>query len=143
MRHCLLTILAVGLAWSACSADRDLPASYRRVEVPESRLKSDGALRNGERLYLGNCALCHGISRDGHGLRRSSFSRPPRNFADDAWQRSTSARRIFFTIREGIHATAMPAWPDFTTEQTWDLVAYVRSTPSGNRQLVEENRLQR
>ena len=143
MSQCLLTILTVGLACSACSADRDLPASYRRVEVPEARLKSVGALRDGERLYLANCALCHGVGRDGQGVRRSGFSRPPRNFADDAWVRSTSPRRIFFTIREGVRGTAMPAWPDFTPEQTWDLVAYVRSTATGNDQLADENDLQR
>ena len=128
----LLRVALICLTCSACNADRDLPAAYRRITVPEAQLVSQIAVRRGERLYRTNCALCHGVRLDGRGLRQTGFTQSPRNFTDEAWRRSTSARRIFFAIREGMPGTAMPAWRIFDVAETWDLVAYVRaaSAPS-------------
>jgi high-affinity iron transporter len=74
-----------------------------------------------------HCALCHGERGTGDGVRREGLTQPPRNFADPAWRRSTSPRRVFFAIREGVRGTAMPAWPALTEQETWDLTAYVLS----------------
>ena len=122
----LIWVASICLTCSACSGDRDLPAAYRRIIVPEAQLGSDSAFRRGERLYQTNCALCHGARLDGRGTRQTGFTQPPRNFTDEAWRRSTSPRRVFFAIREGIPGTAMAAWRAFDVAETWDLVAYLR-----------------
>ena len=48
-------------------------------------------------------------------------------FSDPAWRHRSSPTRVFFVIREGVQGTAMPAWKNLDTEQTWDLVAYLLS----------------
>ena len=126
MNKALPIAVSVCLTGLACSGDRDLPAAYRQIAIP-SGLGSDGAIRRGERLYQSNCALCHGVRLDGRGVRQTGFTEPPRNFTDETWQQATSPRRLFFTIREGIAGTAMPAWRTFDMAETWDLVAYVRA----------------
>jgi len=60
-------------------------------------------------------------------LRREGLARAPRDFTDPAWRQSTSPRRVFFTIREGIKGTAMPPWPNLGEQDAWNLTAYVLS----------------
>ena len=93
-------------------------ACYRRIIVPEARLR---------RLPFGGASVCtrptarSATRPDGRGTRQTGFTQPPRNFTDEAWRRSTSPRRVFFAIREGIPGTAMAAWRAF------DVAAYVRA----------------
>lgn len=123
----LLALLAVASS-SACSrGDNRLPEPYRSLAVPEDQLASPEARSRGHELYLQNCAICHGENADGHGPRRGSLSTLPRDYSDPAWRKSATPRSVYATIREGVQGTAMPAWPIFTPEQTWDLVAYVLS----------------
>ena len=116
------------LACSVCAgSDADLPAPYRTLAVPTARLQSTDARARGRALFLTHCALCHGVSADGRGERREGFVRPPRDFTDAAWRRSTSPRRVYFAIREGLHGTPMPAWKALDDGDVWDLVADVLS----------------
>lgn len=123
----------LALVLSGCSPDRDLPASYRDLAVPEERLASREARERGRALYLRDCALCHGTEADGRGVRREGFSSPPRDFTDPDVRRRVSPRRMFFEIREGVRGTAMPSWKSLSEGETWDLVAYLRSVAPGSR----------
>jgi len=120
-------LFALALVLSGCSPDRDLPASYRDLAVPEERLASREARERGRTLYQQNCSLCHGVEADGRGVRREGFSSPPRDFTDPDVRRRVSPRRMFFEIREGVRGTAMPSWKSLSEGETWDLVAYLRS----------------
>jgi high-affinity iron transporter len=112
---------------SACSgADRDLPLEYRRVEIPNN-LSSAEARARGHAVFLEHCALCHGERGDGHGLRTEGLTHPPRDFTNVEWRRSTSARRVFFAVREGIAGTSMPRWNSLSEQDGWDVTAYVLS----------------
>ena len=73
------------------------------------------------------CAICHGVNGDGRGARASAFSTPPRDFTNPAWRASTSPRRIFRAVRDGIPGTPMPAWRALGDDQVEDLTAYVLS----------------
>lgn len=119
--------LLISLWSTACSGggDEGLPAPYARLAVPEERLSSEAAIARGRELYAANCALCHGERGDGHGRRASGFARPPRSFLDPAWRASTSPRRVYFAIREGLHGTPMPSWKALGEDECWDLTAYV------------------
>jgi len=126
--------LAISLTFSACSGpDSDLPAAYRQIEVPEARLRESAAIGRGEALYEANCALCHGHRGDGRGRRSSGLSSKPTRFADPRWRGSTTARRVFFSIREGRPGTPMPSWDVFSESETWDVVAYVLSLAASPR----------
>ena len=121
----------VVLTWLVCSActgsNGDLPSAYRDIPIREEQLQSNDARTRGRRLFLTHCALCHGEQADGRGERREGFAGPPRDFTDANWRRSTSARRAYFAIREGVRGTPMPAWKTLDEGATWDVVAYVLS----------------
>ena len=126
MTRAALPLLALSLLLSACrDRDANLPREYRALRVPSERLASPEVRERGRRLFGEHCALCHGVAADGRGARREGMSRPPADLTDPVWRERTSARRAYFTIREGVPGTAMPAWRSLSPEETWDLVAYV------------------
>lgn len=127
----LLIPLSIAITVS-CSpeADADLPEAYRTIEVPD-RLDSEAAIDRGRDLFRQHCALCHGERGDGSGVRSANLSTAPRDFTSRSWARSTTPRKIYFAIREGVRGTAMPSWKSLEEEQCWDLVAYILSLSEG------------
>lgn len=124
----LFGALLMWLASPGCAdADRDLPRAYRRLDVPQEHLASSEARQRGRALFIEHCALCHGERGNGQGLRKEGLTRPPRDFTNVAWRQSTSARRVFFTIREGLQDTPMPAWKALSEQDAWEMTGYVLS----------------
>jgi high-affinity iron transporter len=120
--------LVISLALSACSAE-DAPSTidYSKVDVPFERLSSDDARGRGRLLFREKCALCHGERADGRGARRRGLSGKPINFHNKEWRANTTPLRVFEVLSEGKRGTSMPAWPTLSSEQKWDIIAYVLS----------------
>ncbi len=120
--------LLMSLALSACSAE-DSPSTidYTKLEVPFERLASDDARGRGRVLFKKKCALCHGERADGNGARREGLSGKPINFHNKEWRANTTPLHLFEVLTEGKRGTSMPAWPTMSSEQKWDVVAYVLS----------------
>lgn len=93
--------------------------------VPLERITSEAAVERGTGLYVANCAVCHGQIGDGKGLRWEALITPPTDFTDPAWNAEATPERVFVSIRTGVAGTAMPPWPAFSDDETWDLVARV------------------
>ena len=72
----------------------------------------------GERVFLGQCAGCHGPK--GEGGRGAPLARPRLRHAPDD-------ETLFRVIRDGIKGTEMPAGYALTTRENWQVAAYVRS----------------
>ena len=121
--------LAMSLALSACSAERATPSAidYGKIEVPEARLASDAAQDRGRRIYQQKCQLCHGEAADGNGARSKGLSRRPADFTSADWRANVTPRFVFEVVSEGKRGTSMPAWPTLSSDQKWDVVAYVLS----------------
>jgi mono/diheme cytochrome c family protein len=126
-------LLLLALPLSACRADGELPPTYRGLAVPKDRLASADARSHGRALFLEHCALCHGASADGKGVRSEGFSSQPRDFTDPNWRRATTPRRVFYAVREGVSGTAMPSWKALDEKDCWDVTAYVLSVSEGGR----------
>jgi mono/diheme cytochrome c family protein len=121
-------VILMSLVWQGCGdVDRGLPAEYRRIEVPSTWLASREARTRGATLFRESCALCHGERGDGRGPRREGLTTQPRDFTRPDWRASTSPRRVFFAIREGLHGTAMPSWKALSERDSWALTAHVLS----------------
>ncbi len=106
-----------------------------RVKPPAMPNENPVAMiARGQTLYTMHCAGCHGARGDGNGPAAMFFPRhPPRNFLRGLFKfRSTGAgepptdQDLFRTIRVGAGGS-MPAWPQLTTPEIWDLVAFVKS----------------
>jgi cytochrome c oxidase cbb3-type subunit III len=75
-------------------------------------------LANGQKLFMGQCARCHGPK--GEGGRGAVLAQPKLRHAPDD-------EALFLVIRDGIKGTEMPAGYAVDTLETWQLAAYVRS----------------
>jgi mono/diheme cytochrome c family protein len=127
MTRLLPAAVLMCLVLGCADVDRNLPRPYRRIEVPAALLVSTDARARGFKLFVEYCALCHGERGDGRGVRREGLTAPPRDFTSREWRASTSPRRVFYAIREGLPGTSMPAWKALSEQDAWDLTAYVLS----------------
>lgn len=100
----------------------DLPAEYRDLTNP---LAGDAdAAAAGQGTYDGTCATCHGA--DGTGGPQ---------FMPAATDFTTGQNAVdgyyFYRIREGAEGgpdgSIMPAYADFSDDEVWQLITYIRS----------------
>ncbi|MBV8323906.1 MAG: c-type cytochrome, partial [Hyphomicrobiales bacterium] len=89
-----LVLNAFLLAVSACKPDAP--------EMPAGLLTSQEARAAGAELFAANCAICHGASGDGRGLRREGMNPPPANLRLLAWSDEASGSRIYKIIHAGV-----------------------------------------
>jgi cytochrome c oxidase cbb3-type subunit 3 len=106
-----------------------IPGSYGSNVDSVSRVANPfaddrGAVGAGRRLFTGfNCAGCHG-EHGGGGMGPS--------LRDEDWIYGNNDAQVFGSIVEG-RAHGMPAWQSKLTEdQTWRLVAYIKSLRTRN-----------
>jgi mono/diheme cytochrome c family protein len=83
-----------------------------------------------QRLYLSNCATCHGAN--GHGSWRATiFLIRPKDLTDRQAMAQLSDEYLFNLIKHGGATIGMPGMPAFgyhlTDDQIRALVAYVRT----------------
>lgn len=101
---------------AATKADLALP-------LPDA-LSGDRA--RGGKLFLANCATCHGAKGDGQGPR-AHFIRPrPRNFIDKASRQLLNRPVLYAGIAKGKQGTEMSAWDKvLTPQEIADVTEYV------------------
>jgi putative heme-binding domain-containing protein len=116
------TFLAAG-CWVACAlhALAQQPATQSPAgpaSVPENNPYSTPAdVEAGQRLYLGRCGPCHGLS--GEGGRGAVLN-------GGQFQHADSDRDLFLIVRNGIPNSEMPGAQSFPEMEIWRIVAYVR-----------------
>lgn len=84
-------------------------------------------IANGQKLYLADCARCHGPNGNGDGPDGKTLTPKPLNFHDALRLDDISPAHAFNTIRLGLQGTGMPAYPTFKDDEVWDLAFYVIS----------------
>ncbi len=87
------------------------------------------AAEAGHKLYDQACQACHG--QGARGDRGPALS-------TGVFRRGGADGEIFTNIRAGIRGTQMPAFAQFTAEQIWQLVSYLRSLagPAAGHEVV-------
>ncbi len=119
------------LGWTAHGElARDSAANAAKLEplmrdfslYPVEKLAGDAAAtRMGERLFIDNCAACHG--RDAHG--NAALGAP--NLADNDWLYGGDGKAIMTSILDGRHGTMPPFGATFGEAGVSNLANYVLS----------------
>jgi PQQ-dependent dehydrogenase (methanol/ethanol family) len=109
-----------------------LLAQQQAAERQENPLAgSPAAVSAGRRLYEQTCQSCHG--GEGRGGRGPALT-------TGVFRHGSEDSQLFRNIRRGIAGTGMPAFSRLTTDQVWQLVAYLRSlsarTGKGNERFA-------
>jgi len=106
----VVAVAAAGLIAQTADPDYVIPK-----ENPYATLAD---LQAGGKVFLGQCAGCHGPR--GEGGRGAVLAQPRLRHSQDD-------ESLFRVIRDGINGTDMPTFDTLTTRETWQLAAYVRS----------------
>ena len=97
----------------------NLAAQSERPEEQVNPLAGNAqAIAAGQALYTRTCAVCHGQGAQG--------DRGP-SLVSGAWAHGGADGEIFLSSRAGVRGTQMPAFAQFTADQIWQIVAYIRS----------------
>jgi Tol biopolymer transport system component/mono/diheme cytochrome c family protein len=84
-------------------------------------------LAAGQKLYVANCASCHGDSGRGDGPGAAGLNPPPADFRQHMTPGQHTDGQVYLWIRHGYPGSAMPAWEQrLSEEQIWQLVVYLR-----------------
>ncbi len=102
-----------------------LEAGGKKNPLPET----DEVLSQGQQVFLGSCALCHGP--DGRGATSvGSHMDPPAMDLTSAHVQHWSDGELFWIIRNGVRLTGMPSWKSSVSEDdTWKLARFIRNLP--------------
>jgi len=116
----LLAVVALGAGSRALVTAANAPYV---ASVEENPIPADPeSVARGERLYLANCASCHGI----HGSGDGPLVTLPQAGALSEVVRATSDGELSYRIAVGIAGTPMPAFAGtLTPEERWHLVNYL------------------
>lgn len=81
------------------------------------------SIAQGQALYLGNCARCHGESMTGDGPEAASFAPPPANLWEHIPHHEDGIHFVLLTQGKG----NMPAFASTLSEtERWHLINYLR-----------------
>ncbi len=128
-------LLAVLLFLTGIAACRKSSRTVPLTEVTDSTLNplnNPNAVAEGKKMFLRNCAICHGHLGEGDGPSRSTLLAEPANLRI-APAADLSDGRMFRSIRLGKMVNGrytMPPVEKMTDEQVWQTIAYVRTLAS-------------
>ena len=102
------------------------------TETPPANLDDDATAKAGARAYATiGCVNCHGGPPDANWAKWSEGLKPvPADLKVMAKDRTAS--QLFWAIKNGIKFTGMPSFglAGASDEQIWQIVAFVRKSPS-------------
>ena len=117
MRTRTALFITTGLAALAIILATRLPAQSDRAEAQQNPFTGQpAAIAAGKTLYTAQCQNCHatGIATYPHG---------------------TADGEIFLNIRNGIRNTAMQSYTQLSTDQIWQIIAYMKTLTLSTPQL--------
>lgn len=122
--------LAAVLAWLAPWPDHTLLiASATPTSFHDSPTRfADASIVRGERLYVQQCASCHGANGRGDTALGLSLATAPPNLAGPLlWRRADGD--LLWAVRHG--KGAMPAFAQLSASDAWALIDYMKANAAG------------
>jgi len=88
-------------------------------------------LSRGKRLFVENCAKCHGLEGDGKGPSAAELDPPPRSFQDPRMNQ-LAPHQLFNALTFGVEGTEMPSHLESLSDQErWDIAFYIMTLRKG------------
>jgi mono/diheme cytochrome c family protein len=122
----LLALICIVLVYAAFQRDKPwvVPEEVKKLKNPVP--PSESTLNAARRIYMDECAQCHGERGKGDGPEAMMHSPSPADLTDAGHINTVTDGEIFYQISEG--RKPMPSFKKRLTEdQRWGLVLFVRS----------------
>src|SRR5271169_2396581 len=114
-----------GLANAAKDVTIPLEAGKMKNPLPET----DEIVSQGQEVFLGSCAQCHGPEARGDTNVGRNMN-PPAMDLTSAHVQHWSDAELFWIIQNGVRLTGMPSWKStISGDDTWKLARFIHSLP--------------
>ncbi len=125
-----LVFLAPALAIVALAAQQPAPSTGTMPADAATLINpahpTAERMARAKKIYLQDCAMCHGAQGDGKGDLAADMKPPMKDFTDPAALKAYPDGELFYVIRDG--RGMMPSeGARLKTEDAWDMVILVRS----------------
>ena len=113
------------LANAAKDVTIPLEAGKMKNPLPET----DEVVSQGQEVFLGSCAQCHGADARGDTNIGRNMA-PPAMDLTSAHVQHWSDAELFWIIQNGVRLTGMPAWKSsISVDDTWKLARFIHNLP--------------
>jgi mono/diheme cytochrome c family protein len=111
------------------NATKDVAIPLEAGKMKNPLPETDEAVSQGQEVFLGSCAQCHGA--DGRGDTNVGRSMaPPAMDLSSAHVQHWSDAELFWIIQNGVRLTGMPAWKSSISDNdTWKLALFIHNIP--------------
>jgi len=114
---------------SLANAAKDVVIPLKAGKMTNPLPETDEVLSQGQQVFLGSCALCHGTDGRG-GTSIGSHMDPPAMDLSTAHVQHWSDGELFWIIQNGVRLTGMPAWQSSISDNdTWKLARFIHNLP--------------
>ena len=107
------------------------------LDLPTRRLD----LAEGKQLFTRNCASCHGELGQGDGPAARGMNPAPPAIGTATVMNDVSPATMFRITTVGVTGTPMPGWTSLTSDQRWNVIAYLQSLTRTEEQVARGERL--
>jgi mono/diheme cytochrome c family protein len=113
------------LANAAKDVTIPLEAGKMKNPLPET----DEVVSQGQEVFLGSCAQCHGADARGDtDIGRNMY--PPAMNLNSSHVQHWSDAELFWIIQNGVRLTGMPSWKSSVSDNdTWKLARFIHNLP--------------
>jgi mono/diheme cytochrome c family protein len=114
---------------SLANAAKDVVIPLEAGKMPNPLPETDEVVSQGQEVFLGSCAQCHGPN----GLGDTNVGRnmyPPAMNLTSSHVQHWSDGELYWIIRNGVRLTGMPSWQSSISENdTWKLARFIHKLP--------------
>jgi mono/diheme cytochrome c family protein len=114
---------------SLANAAKDVVIPLEAGKMTNPLPETDEVVSQGQEVFLGSCAQCHGPEARGDAnIGRNMY--PPAMDLHSAHVQHWSDGELFWIIRNGVRLTGMPSWQSSISENdTWKLARFIHNLP--------------
>src|SRR5271154_5516021 len=114
---------------SLANAAKDVTIPLEAGKMKNPLPETDEAVSQGQEVFLGSCAQCHGPEARGDTNLGRNMA-PPAMDLTSAHVQHWSDAELFWIIQNGVRLTGMPSWKSsISDDDTWKLARFIHKVP--------------
>jgi len=114
---------------SLANAAKDVVIPLQAGKMKNPLPQTDEVVSQGQEVFLGSCAQCHGADARGDTNVGRNMNPPAMDLTSQHVQHWSDAE-LFWIIQNGVRLTGMPSWKSSISENdTWKLARFIHGLP--------------
>ena len=116
---------------SLANAAKDVTIPLEAGKMKNPLPETDEVASQGQEVFLGSCAPCHGADARGSADLGRNMNPPAMDLTSSHVQHWSDAE-LFWIIQNGVRLTGMPSWKSSISDNdTWKLARFIHKLPGG------------